>query len=231
LSTPNFILFPTTNPITPDAAAGQRMFTLTTNDYTPTINELIYSIDLNMTDTSDQSIVVNCVNSTDPSGDLVTCLNGQLRAGTGVPTGPVGANPFLRATDNRTKTLEITYDVLPAETDSTNTTFLRGYLDSWPPVNADFMAGGIASQTPPSGVLELSDTAGVTLNKMGVQVMHKPSDQPGNRSWRVLEPTEPPGPFAEQVIDGYIELAAPQHNNPGYVRFVDRPERSREGTM
>jgi hypothetical protein len=70
------------------------------------------------------------------------------------------------------------------------------------------------------------------MNKMGVQVMHKPSDQPGNRSWRVLEPSVPPGPFAEQVIDGYVELTAPQHNNPaGYVRFVDQPERSDTGTM
>ena len=69
------------------------------------------------------------------------------------------------------------------------------------------------------------------MNKMGVQVMSKPSDQPGNRLWRVLEPSIPPGPFAEQVIDGYIELTAPQHNNPGYVRFVDRPERSDMGTM
>jgi len=70
------------------------------------------------------------------------------------------------------------------------------------------------------------------MNKMGVHVMSKPSDQPGNRSWHVLEPSVPPGPFAEQVIDGYLELTAPQHNNPArYVRFVDRPERSDTGTM
>ena len=69
------------------------------------------------------------------------------------------------------------------------------------------------------------------MNKMGVQVMNKPSDQPGHRSWRVLEPTVPPGPFAEQVIDGYVELTAPQHNNPRDLRFVDRPERSDAGTM
>lgn len=70
------------------------------------------------------------------------------------------------------------------------------------------------------------------MNKMGVHIMSEPSDQPGNRSWRVLEPSVPPGPFAEQVIDGYIELTAPQHNNPArYVRFVDRPERSDEGTV
>lgn len=69
------------------------------------------------------------------------------------------------------------------------------------------------------------------MNKMGVHVMNRPSDQPGNRSWRVLEPTVPPGPFAEQVIDGYIQLATPLFNNPKEKRFVNRPERSREGTM
>ena len=69
------------------------------------------------------------------------------------------------------------------------------------------------------------------MNKMGVHVMNRPSDQPGNRSWRVLEPSVPPGPFAEQVIDGYVELTAPQHNNPKDLRIVDRPERSDTGTM
>lgn len=69
------------------------------------------------------------------------------------------------------------------------------------------------------------------MNKMGVQVMNRPSDQPGNRSWRVLEPSVPPGPFAEQVIDGYTELTTPLFNNPKEKRFVDRPERSDTGTM
>ena len=70
------------------------------------------------------------------------------------------------------------------------------------------------------------------MNKMGVHIMSKPSAQPGNRSWRVLEPSIPPGPFAEHVIDGYVELTAPEHNNPaGYVRFVDLTERSDIGTM
>jgi hypothetical protein len=69
------------------------------------------------------------------------------------------------------------------------------------------------------------------MNKMGVYVMNKPSDQPGNRSWRVLEPTVPPDSFAEHVIEGYVELTAPEHNNPRDVRFVDRPEYSDEGTV
>jgi hypothetical protein len=69
------------------------------------------------------------------------------------------------------------------------------------------------------------------MNKMGVHVMNRPSDQPGNRSWRVLEPSIPPIPFAEQVIDGYIELTTPLFNNPKEKRFVDRPDRSDTGTM
>ncbi len=62
------------------------------------------------------------------------------------------------------------------------------------------------------------------MNKMGVDVMTRPSDQPGQRSWRVLEPTEPPGPYAEHIIEGYVELTSPLHNNITAVRFVDPPE-------
>ena len=69
------------------------------------------------------------------------------------------------------------------------------------------------------------------MNKMGVRVMSKPSDQPGERSWRVLEPTIPPGPFAEYVVEGYVELTSPNHNNITGLRFVDFPERSDTGTM
>lgn len=69
------------------------------------------------------------------------------------------------------------------------------------------------------------------MNKMGVQVMSRPSDQPGERSEAVLEPEDRPRPFAEQVIEGYVEMTAPWHNNIRGVRFVDSPERSEEGTM
>jgi len=62
------------------------------------------------------------------------------------------------------------------------------------------------------------------MNKMGVDVMTRPADTPGQRSWRVLEPTVPPGPYAEHVIAGYVELTSPQHNNIKADRFVDRPE-------
>jgi len=64
------------------------------------------------------------------------------------------------------------------------------------------------------------------MNKLGMNVTLKPADLPGHRSWRVLPSTEPSGPFAEQVVPGYLELTAPLHNNPKVDRFVDRPERS-----
>lgn len=69
------------------------------------------------------------------------------------------------------------------------------------------------------------------MNRMGVQVMSRPSDRPGERSTRVLEPTNEPHSFAEQVIAGYVEMTAPWHNNVREVRFVDFPERSKEGSM
>ena len=43
----------------------------------------------------------------------------------------------------------------------------------------------------------------LVMNKLGVNVMSKPADQPGHRSWRVLEPAEPLSPYAEHVIEGY----------------------------
>lgn len=66
----------------------------------------------------------------------------------------------------------------------------------------------------------------VVMNKLGADIMSKPVDQPGNRSWRVLEPVEPLRPFAEHVILDYQPLFAPFYNNIRGVRFVDRPERS-----
>ena len=46
------------------------------------------------------------------------------------------------------------------------------------------------------------------MNKLGVNVMNKPADQPGQRSWKVLEPVEPMSPYAEHVIEGYQELTS-----------------------
>lgn len=64
----------------------------------------------------------------------------------------------------------------------------------------------------------------VVMNKIGVNVTSKPADQPGKRSWRVLEPTVPPGPYAQHVIEGYLELTSPQFNNIKQERFIDHPE-------
>ena len=64
------------------------------------------------------------------------------------------------------------------------------------------------------------------MNALGMQIMSYSSDQPGHRSWRVLEPTVPPGPYAQHVIVGYLERITPWYNNPGNKNFVDRPEYS-----
>ena len=64
------------------------------------------------------------------------------------------------------------------------------------------------------------------MNKLGVNVMTRPTDLPGERSWRVLEPTEPMGPFAEHVIEGYLELTSPLHNNIRANRFVRASQKS-----
>ncbi len=49
------------------------------------------------------------------------------------------------------------------------------------------------------------------MNKLGVNVKSKPVAQPGQHSWRVLEPGDslPPTPYAEQVIEGYQVLNLP----------------------
>lgn len=66
------------------------------------------------------------------------------------------------------------------------------------------------------------------MNKLGVDVMSRPTDLPGQRSRRVLEPAEPMSPFAEQVIEGYLDMTSPQFNNLKGHRFVDRHERSND---
>lgn len=71
----------------------------------------------------------------------------------------------------------------------------------------------------------------VVMNKLGANVMSKPVDQPGNRSWRVLEPVEPLRPFAEHVILDYQPLTAPLYNNIRGVRFVDRLELGYSGAV
>lgn len=64
------------------------------------------------------------------------------------------------------------------------------------------------------------------MNGLGVNVTQRVGDHPGQRSWRVVEPTTPMSPYAEQVVEGYQELISPWHNNIKQDRFVDRPEAS-----
>jgi hypothetical protein len=69
------------------------------------------------------------------------------------------------------------------------------------------------------------------MNKLGVNVVQKPANLPGERSWKVAKSTQPLQPFAEHVVQRYQELTAPWHNNVMRKRFVDRPERSGDSTV
>lgn len=69
------------------------------------------------------------------------------------------------------------------------------------------------------------------MNKLGVNVMQKPTDQSGERSSKVMQSTELMPPFAKHIVQGYRELTAPWHNNIMGKRFVDQPERSNTGTV
>ncbi len=46
----------------------------------------------------------------------------------------------------------------------------------------------------------------LVMNTLGINVMILPTDLPGERSWKVVAPTEPLRPFAESVIRGYQEI-------------------------
>lgn len=61
------------------------------------------------------------------------------------------------------------------------------------------------------------------MDRLGVLLTANAADRPGARSWKVAEPTMPPGPYAEQVIRGYVALTAPWHNNVLGRRFSDYP--------
>lgn len=69
------------------------------------------------------------------------------------------------------------------------------------------------------------------MNRLGVQVIFRPSDLPGQRSWRVVTPIEPMSPYAEHVVMGYQDMTPSLYNNVKRDRFVDQPESSTEGTV
>lgn len=64
----------------------------------------------------------------------------------------------------------------------------------------------------------------LVMDRLGMRLTASLTNRPGERTARVAEPTMPSGPYAEQVIAGYVVLTAPQHNNPLDVRWVDRTE-------
>ena len=168
ISTPNFILFPTTNPITPDAAAGQRMLHLTNGT-----TQLISSLRLNATKNGGQSIEAKCTTSPNQPNNLTSCVNGFLTSSEQILKGDEGPNPLLRTVGSQTKTLEIMFDINPLKTDSTNATFLRGFTGSWPNASTSFMTGNVAAQVGPAGVLEEFNSDGVSVGE-GVQVVNSP---------------------------------------------------------
>lgn len=67
----------------------------------------------------------------------------------------------------------------------------------------------------------------LVMNALGVAVMDLPTDQPGDRSWKVLAPKEPLRPFAQHAVAGYIEQLSPWYNNLMGHRFFDLPEQNR----
>jgi hypothetical protein len=171
-STPGYILFPSISPVNQATKAAQSTFTLTTNDYTIQLSQMIATLQMNSTNSGTHSILGQCTTSTNAKeASLYTCINGYLRAGTGIPMGPMGGNPFLRSGN---QTLEVMYDILPAETNSTNSTILHGYIGTWPGQNTSFMEGDIAADQSPSGQLEMSDSLGSVLAVDGVQIVNSP---------------------------------------------------------
>ena len=71
----------------------------------------------------------------------------------------------------------------------------------------------------------------LVMNTMGIEGLIMPEDVPGERTWRVVQPTEPNSPLAEHVVEGYQELVSPTHNNLKANRFVDRSEPDESGEV
>jgi hypothetical protein len=69
----------------------------------------------------------------------------------------------------------------------------------------------------------------LVMNTLGMAVMTLPTDLPGERSWKVLAPTQA-GSFADHAVASYTELLSPWYNNLKRHRFVDRPEQERVAT-
>ena len=64
----------------------------------------------------------------------------------------------------------------------------------------------------------------LVMNELGANVSFQPVDQPNQRSQRVDTPTILFPPFAEQVIQPYVEMTSVSYNNVKQDRFVDVQE-------
>jgi hypothetical protein len=53
----------------------------------------------------------------------------------------------------------------------------------------------------------------MVMNKLGVSVLSQPADQSDWRSWRVSNSTAPFSPFAEHIVQPYLDMTSPNHNN------------------
>jgi hypothetical protein len=103
-----------------------------------------------------------------------------------------------------------------------------GHLPEQIEVQLEEMSAPLYSYVPNQALAQRNM---LVMNMLGINATLRPSDLPGQRSWRVLSPTEPLSPYAEHVVEGYQELTSPFHNNIKGDRFVDRSERSDEGVV
>lgn len=66
----------------------------------------------------------------------------------------------------------------------------------------------------------------VLMDRVGVRTASGVGVVSNREGEPVYSPPTAEGAFAEHMIEGYVVLTAPDHNNPAGVRFVDRPELS-----
>src|SRR5579884_2162826 len=72
---------------------------------------------------------------------------------------------------------------------------------------------------------ELARRNMLVMNRLGPQVMDAVGDRPGARTDRVLAPTLPAPPYAEQVIPGAMTLSSMGWNNPRHLDLANPPLR------
>jgi hypothetical protein len=67
----------------------------------------------------------------------------------------------------------------------------------------------------------------LVMNKLGMSVTSRLTDQPVKRSWHGSDEQEPFPPYAEEIIHRYQELTSPEHNNLLATRFVNWSEQKK----